>query len=120
MWKLTIMLFIFLTQPLYAGKVSTKKFSDEQKTIILNSCMELQKGQKNKKDICQCVIRNLDQTLESKKQQDFIVKYYKKKTKMECGDFTMLCSGDFNIAASCSEDIKYDMHDPHAKHSHGD
>jgi hypothetical protein len=114
------MISIISSHSLYAEKSTTIKLSKQEEVVVLNSCMDLHKKRSNKKEICQCVIKNLNQSLYDEKERTFIVKYYAKKTKLECGEFEMLCSGDFHIASSCSKDIKYNLSDPSSNHSHSD
>lgn len=120
MWKLTIVLFFTILNYNLFAKDKFQEIKGKSKEIIIKSCKELLKG-KNKTDkICQCVVKNLNQIKLTKKEHDFMVKYYEKKTKLECGEYSMLCSGNFNIIASCSKDSSYDIDSPDAHHSHGD
>jgi len=111
MWKIVIAsLFVFSIHAVDMSK------SDQEK--IMGECLTIHTVKSTRKKVCKCVVDNLTKLVKTAPEIAFLVKYYKKKTKMECGDFAMLCGMDFNIAASCQNDHGYDVTDPKAKHLH--
>ena len=115
MWKLILIFTLSLST-----NVAFAKLTKVEKKSIFDSCLKIHNKQEQRQKICTCIVDNHDRTLEEKKIIDFMVRYYKSGTKLECGDYDMFCSGDFVIASTCSKDPSYNILSPTTEHPQHD